>query len=268
VSWSLSCWCWRDCASLQVCVSHAPLSPPPCSSHAPASRCRGACSHLVQRPRHWDTPLTRARLSPQLSAGRRPGSRAPTRSAWPPPAAPRSCTWPTALQKFCLDSSSSLIASWVTPSEFKHHARIKKQMHELTQDSAANDYHSSDDESAKAHKLSKEAKADQAVRGTDLIRLGNEKASVDKRFLKAFRDILATLSKAEIDLLKSKYAPAYTKAVAAPIVGHRPGALAPHLAPSSRHADSCCSELFSRPCSGSHCRPLVLSGSSGGLLSL
>ncbi len=101
-----------------------------------------------------------------------------------------------ALQHLWLDSSSAVIAGRVTPSEFKQHARIQKQMHELNKDLAVNDSHSSDDEETKVHKLSKEATTYQAVRGTDFIRLGNEKASVVKRFQKGFHDILASLSKA------------------------------------------------------------------------
>ncbi len=79
---------------------------------------------------------------------------------------------------------------------------------------AENDSHSSYDEATAELKLSANAQAAQATRGTELTRIGSEKAGIVKRAQKAFHALQGCFSAYEFALLRHQYASAFNKAVA------------------------------------------------------
>ena len=119
-----------------------------------------------------------------------------------------------ARQNGFLAASRAVIQSRCPPGDFKQLERIAAQVADTNIELAAHDAHSSDDEAATEQKSSASGKAAQAARGSELIRLGNEKASLVKRSHKASEEILVPLSKAEIEHLKTVYACAYNQAIA------------------------------------------------------
>ena len=100
----------------------------------------------------------------------------------------------------------ALIARHISDHELQHKTRIETMLESLAEEMAGDDPHSSDDEAEAKRCRSKEIRALQLQRGSELTKQSEDKAKMLGRLIKCFTALLDEFTKPEIKYLQENYA--------------------------------------------------------------